>query len=734
MNDSLLTRDLLAAEAAPASIPPPQRWAQPFGEHMGDKDVQRILGMAPFASMDPARFRAPLTLDGIVRNDTRLRRYARGEIVVRAGDYGNSAFLIIKGGVRVVLPPGLPESVLGRSSPKRKNWAQAVAQLWRNPAQAETRDVSRYMRETPQRPRSPARLIVTGTEGQRLADFVLSGTGSDGIGIGRAANNDLVLDDTAVSSTHARIVRREQGWLLRDLGSSNGTLVNGEAVLEHVLESGVEISIGRCTLRYLAEGEVDQDAMLSTTLLRPGSTADSWSETLVEDRGGPFAETHTFVQDIPAVLDHTQSAALGEGDIFGEIAALGRTQRTATVFAETDSILLEIRWQGLRDIRKRDAAFRQHVESIYRKNSLITHLRATPLFSHLPDATIDEIAAQTLFESFGEFDWHTSYKRFAEQPAEQRMAAEPLIVQAGDYPDGLLLIRSGFARVTRPLHHGHRTVNYLGRGAVFGLDELLDAHEQTGPVSYRCSLRAVGYADVLRVPTSVIETHVLPNLSAEQLRTVRAMQAETLGDPTGHGETPARTADDSASLAIDVAAMGLDDGLMEMLVDSHLINGRAAMLINLDRCVRCDACSDACAVGHQNNPRFNRHGKRHDSLMIANACMHCADPVCMIGCPTGAIHRASEQGQVLINDDTCIGCSTCANSCPYDNIRMVEVRNPSGDLVQNEATYAPVQKATKCDLCIDQLGGPACQRACPHDALQRMDMRDLPRLIEWLDR
>lgn len=97
--------------------------------------------------------------------------------------------------------------------------------------------------------------------------------------------------------------------------------------------------------------------------------------------------------------------------------------------------------------------------------------------------------------------------------------------------------------------------------------------------------------------------------------------------------------------------------------------------------------------------------------MIANACMHCADPVCMIGCPTGAIHRLAESGQVTINDDTCIGCQTCANNCPYDNIRMVELRDGRGRIVRDVNSRLPILRATKCDLCADQLGGPACQRA-----------------------
>jgi Fe-S-cluster-containing hydrogenase component 2 len=45
-----------------------------------------------------------------------------------------------------------------------------------------------------------------------------------------------------------------------------------------------------------------------------------------------------------------------------------------------------------------------------------------------------------------------------------------------------------------------------------------------------------------------------------------------------------------------------------------------------------------------------------------------------------------------------------------------------------------VVKATKCDLCVEHHGGPACVRACPHDALTRADMSDLLGLSEWLNR
>ena len=164
------------------------------------------------------------------------------------------------------------------------------------------------------------------------------------------------------------------------------------------------------------------------------------------------------------------------------------------------------------------------------------------------------------------------------------------------------------------------------------------------------------------------------------------------------------------------------------------MNGRQTMLVDMDRCTRCDDCIHACATTHANNPRFNRHGPHYGRYMFANACMHCVDPVCMIGCPTGAIGRDESTGVVVINDQTCMGCATCANSCPYQNIRMVEVRDSAGNFIVDQETHVPLMQATKCDLCAEQIGGPACQRACPHDAMIRIDMTDLPTLSRWLKR
>jgi Fe-S-cluster-containing dehydrogenase component len=163
---------------------------------------------------------------------------------------------------------------------------------------------------------------------------------------------------------------------------------------------------------------------------------------------------------------------------------------------------------------------------------------------------------------------------------------------------------------------------------------------------------------------------------------------------------------------------------LEWAVGERLVNGTQAMLINLDSCVRCDDCVSACAKAHDGTPRFIRHGKTFENWMVANACMHCADPVCMIGCPTGAIHRSMSGGLVVINDDTCIGCETCANSCPYSNIRMVEINDNEGQFITDPQNEKPILKATKCDLCADQVTGPACVYACPQDALKRVNFQE----------
>jgi len=428
--------------------------------------------------------------------------------------------------------------------------------------------------------------------------------------------------------------------------------------------------------------------------------------TLPSLKGHPLL----FLQDVDNVIQkrHLQKITLSSGQLVGEISAMGRTPRNATILVNGKAKIVEIRWQGLRDLRSQCSILKQITDANFRARGMDGHLRASNLFNHLSEAERKDITANVEFFSYGSFDWNTSYKELMTKGSNDTIDNEPIVVKEGQFPDGFFMIRSGFARVSSIHNHGHITLSYIGKGAVFGLKECLHNIEHPDQeICYEHSLRAIGYVDTIFIPNSYVKKYLCQRKEA----------------------TPfiAKHLDEN----LNSFGEDMDQSVLEEVVLRRTINARSGMMINMDRCTRCDDCVQACSSAHDGNPRFLRQGPIVDNFMIANACMHCHDPVCMIGCPTGAIHRNVHGGQVLINDMTCIGCATCANSCPYGNIRMVQISDNQGypkvnDLGEN------IQKATKCDLCIDQLGGPSCERACPHDALKRMDFEDIPNFESWI--
>lgn len=573
---------------AAAPVESPQRWDAAFDPDMTDAAVDRLISIAPFRDMSAEKFPKRIPLRGLLQNDTSIRRYRKGEIIVRQGDYGTSAFLILSGATRVVVSPELPQSMLGRKATGRKGLFRTLAQLW---------------------------------SGSRPPE-----------------------------------------------------------------------SFSRSQLRHRDE---------------------------VGARQAENEQVRVFLQDLPRIFDHHRTEPLTAGDFFGEIAALSRMPRTSTIFAATDDTeLLEIRWQGLRDLMRYDDQLRQHINRVYRERALLTYLSATPIFQRLTEEQLAQVAAQIEFATYGYYDWSGDYKRLA-RAGSVRPELEPVIMREGDYPNGVVLLRAGFARVSQKFASGERTLNYVGAGRVLGLREI--AHNWRNPdqpVNVQHSLRAIGYTHLLVVPTRVMEEIVLPSLPAGELPEL------ITAPPAGPADLPAEASPAPGEIGADV---------LEFLTENRYFNGTATMVIDLDRCTRCDDCVRACASTHDGNPRFLRHGPSIGRLMIANACMHCADPVCMIGCPTGAIHREAFGGQVVINPVTCIGCKACANHCPYEAIRMVDIRDERGELMLSEE-QKPISKATKCDLCVENYGGPACQRACPHGALERINLNDLGSLERWMKR
>lgn len=88
-----------------------------------------------------------------------------------------------------------------------------------------------------------------------IAFFIDTETGrqfplTDGTSIGSAADNDLILDETAVSGKHAKVKLEDGAFALFDLASTNGTIVNGASITHHVLADGDRVQIGRKTLTF----------------------------------------------------------------------------------------------------------------------------------------------------------------------------------------------------------------------------------------------------------------------------------------------------------------------------------------------------------------------------------------------------------------------------------------------------------------------------------------------------
>ncbi len=109
------------------------------------------------------------------------------------------------------------------------------------------------------------KLIVTDSSGQ-TQDFALA---KERTTIGRHPDNDISLNDKAVSGHHAVIITILQDSFLEDLDSTNGTQVNGKPIAKHPLSHGDVVSIGRNTLRYEGESGAEDD-FEKTMILRPG--------------------------------------------------------------------------------------------------------------------------------------------------------------------------------------------------------------------------------------------------------------------------------------------------------------------------------------------------------------------------------------------------------------------------------------------------------------------------------
>ncbi|WP_454016229.1 sulfate reduction electron transfer complex DsrMKJOP subunit DsrO [Azospirillum sp. Marseille-Q6669] len=146
---------------------------------------------------------------------------------------------------------------------------------------------------------------------------------------------------------------------------------------------------------------------------------------------------------------------------------------------------------------------------------------------------------------------------------------------------------------------------------------------------------------------------------------------------------------------------------------------RWAMVVDVGKCVGCQACTVACIMENdvpENSFRtivstyeVTEQGKA-GSYMLPRLCNHCEDPPCIPVCPTGATFQRRD-GIVVVDNTVCVGCAYCVQACPYD-ARFI-----------NHET----QTADKCTFCVHRVEAgllPACVETCVGGARIFGDLND----------
>ncbi len=374
---------------------------------------------------------------------------------------------------------------------------------------------------------------------------------------------------------------------------------------------------------------------------------------------------------------HIALAVLEQEDFFGEYAPLAETARTATVTALDRAILIEVGKEAFLSLRDNYPSVKDRIDKVYFERILATQLRKIGLFQDLPNEVIEALKDKVELEEFDRGD---------------------VIIKMGDRADSLYLIRSGFVKVRIGEGDDEKVFAYLKDGSYFGEMSLLHGGERNADV-----------VAVTRIELVKIHSEDFVNLIEkfpgvkERLELIVAQREE---------DTKEISEDDERARK------------MKFAVDTGLVQAGRILLIDLDTCLRCNSCVEACAATHDGFPRIQRTGQKLGRVLLPTTCLHCTDPECML-CPHGGIYR-DKDGEIH-HTVQCIHCGGCARRCPYGNILIIKIddkkqsrlRWPFGGKgkVSDQAEEAkkPLsarQRVVKCDMCFDQ---PfiACVYNCP---------------------
>jgi len=108
--------------------------------------------------------------------------------------------------------------------------------------------------------------------------------------LGRKADNDIQVDNLAVSGQHAAIITILNDSFLEDLDSTNGTYVNGKLVKKHALKNSDVITIGKHELKYVNDEASDEDDEFEKTMIiRPGMAGHAAAAAKAQEQEAPAA-------------------------------------------------------------------------------------------------------------------------------------------------------------------------------------------------------------------------------------------------------------------------------------------------------------------------------------------------------------------------------------------------------------------------------------------------------------
>jgi len=547
--------------------------------------------------------------------------------------------------------------------------------------------------------------------------------------------------------------------LKQRLGVSWDGTVDMDRVL-NFLPSGWDLSLLLSRLREQPMFS-DPQLVLDNYLLHFVATSKIFSlmPGAVVMREGEFGRSIYFVLEGRFELSATGPdgkelpvAILRRGEYFGEHGMLSGQQRNVTARAQTAAVLLEVPEQVMQRLVEIVPAVGNFFEQLDNARSIEAILKRMALFQGVSAVDIRQIAEQTQVKRYDRDEILFS------EGVPQNVGAG-LAPARAPVRESMHVLLEGFVKVARRTTAGtgrdktdERIIAYRQGGDYFagGLDLLGDGRPVTVTAITRTSVAEVSRQALLTLFSRYPEVNQRFTMRLQQYRDAAAAAQTGFFDPLAHTRT------ETVDPLSDAEARA---GLRE-LVGGGVVEGTEVLVIDLDLCIHCNECEEACARRHGHS-RMNRKGMVVGNISIATACRQCQDPVCML-CSRAGIARLPS-GEVYITD-SCIGCGICAERCPYDNIsimtleeehasrsagplgagfiapaldfftrgagkergrRLLPMAGPAApgplNIHQPVDAYGEMRKkvAIKCDLCAGY-NNQACVQACPTGAAIRV--------------